>query len=134
MQTLGHFEFGLDRRPINFGNSNVVVEIQECWNNGEDARGLALYWSSVYSYVADLLEKEKLNTNILLGDYDSFCKKPLDTLRNLFAHCDLAMDESTLVNQAKAISAPEYYKHNFTNHELDQIKKETEATLKRLRL
>ena len=134
MQTLGHFEFGLYRRPINFGNAEVTSQIQNHLNNEENVIGLAKYWSQVYSYVADLLEKEKLNIDILLVDYDSFCKKPLNTLRNLFAHCDLAIDESTLVNQAKTISAPKYYKHNFTNHEIDQIKKETETTLKRLRL
>ena len=134
MQTLGHFEFGLDRRPINFGNADVTSEIQNHLNNDENVIGLAKYWSVLYSYVADLLENEKLNTNIILVDYDGFCKKPLDTLQNLYAHCDLTMDESTLVNQAKTISALKYYKNNFTNAEIDQINKETETVLKRLGL
>jgi len=134
MQTLGHFEFGLDRRPINFGNSEITSEIQNHLNNGENIIGLAKYWSVLHSYVADLLENEKLNTNIFLIDYDDFCKKPLNTLRNLYAHCDLTMDESTIANQAKTISSPKYYKHNFTKDEIDLINKETDTTLKRFEL
>lgn len=134
MQTLGHFEFGLDRRPINFGNSNVVIEIQECWNNGEEVRGWALYWSSVYSYVADLLENKHLLSKIILVDYDELCQNPFKTLDSIYSKCEIIVDESILIDQAKTISAPKYYKHNFTNNEIDQISKETAETLNRIEI
>jgi len=134
MQTLGHFEFGLDRRPINFGNSNVVNEIQECWNNSKEVRGWALYWSSVYSYVADLLENKHLLNKIILVDYDELCQNPFKTLDSIYSKCGIILDESILTNQAKTISAPKYYKHNFTNNEIDQISKETAKTLNRIEI
>ncbi|NHZ85404.1 MAG: sulfotransferase [Planctomycetia bacterium] len=132
MQILGHFEFGLDRRPINFNNSDVVSEIQECWNNGDDIKGWALYWSSVYSYFVDLLQEEQLLNKIKLVNYDDLCKNPLETLHSIYDKCELNIDKSLLAEQAKTISAPEYYKNNFTNKEIDQIIKETESTIKRV--
>ena len=134
MQTLGHFEFGLDRRPINFGNSSLVLEIQKCWSIGKDARGWAMYWSSVYSHVADLLEDDHLLGNIILIDYDKLCQNPFKTLESIYNKCELNIDDSILIEQAKTISAPIYYKHNFTKNEIGQINKETETTQKRLGL
>ncbi|NHZ85322.1 MAG: sulfotransferase [Planctomycetia bacterium] len=132
MQTLGHFEFGLDRRPINFKNTDVTLEIQNHLNNDENVIGLAKYWSVLYSYVADLLENEKLNPNIILVDYDRLCQNPAEILDAIYRKCEITIDESVLGEQAKTISAPEYYKNNFTNVEINQINKETEITLKRL--
>lgn len=132
MQTLGHFEFGLDRRPINFGNNNIVQQIEKCWNNGEEVRGWALSWSSVYAYVADLLEDKHLVNKIILVNYDELCKNPSETLQSIYSKCELILDESIIMEQAKTISAPKYYKHNFNNDEIYQIRKETDNTLKRI--
>lgn len=134
MQTLGHFEFGLDRRPINFGNSKITSEIQSHLNNNENIIGLAKYWSSVYSYVADLLEEKQLARKILLIDYDKFCQKPAEILDSIYSKCDLFIDKTIIEEQARTISAPKYYKHNFTNDEIDLINKETRNTLNRLEL
>ena len=134
MQTLGHFEFGLDRRPINFGNSETTSEIQNHLNNNENVMGLAKYWSSVYSYVADLLEDKQLARNILLIDYDEFCQKPFEILYSIYSKCELIVDKTIIKEQAKTISAPKYYKHNFTNEEINLINRETRNTLNRLKL
>src|SRR5579864_75011 len=48
MQRSGHYEFGLDRRPMNLGDSERVGKIQEAWTAGEEVRGLAMYWDMVY--------------------------------------------------------------------------------------
>jgi hypothetical protein len=52
MQRSGHFEFGLDRRPMNLGDGKRVQEIVEAWAAGDEVRGLAMYWDMVYGYLA----------------------------------------------------------------------------------
>ncbi len=103
-------------------------------NNDENVIGLAKYWSSVYSYVADLLEDKQLARKILLIDYDEFCQKPSEILDSIYSKCDLFIDKTIIEEQARTISAPKYYKHNFTNDEIDLINKETRNTLNRLEL
>ncbi|MEE8340916.1 MAG: sulfotransferase [Candidatus Neomarinimicrobiota bacterium] len=134
MQNSGHFEFGLDRRPINFGNTKVTVEIQKCWEHGEEIKGWALYWSSVYSHVADLFKNERLAKNIILVDYDGLCRNPVETIDFIYRKCELDIDKSLLIEQAKTISSPEYYKNNFTKNEIDQIVKETSNTYSQIKL
>ena len=55
MQRSGHFEFGLDRRPMNLGDANRVRQILESWAGGDEIRGLARYWDMVYDYLDRLL-------------------------------------------------------------------------------
>ena len=40
MQRSGHFEFGLDRRPINPGNDSVTAEVLNLWREGREIQGL----------------------------------------------------------------------------------------------
>src|SRR5205807_7230543 len=54
MQRSGHFEFGLDRRPMNLGDGERVQQIMQAWQASEEVRGLALYWDMVYGYLARL--------------------------------------------------------------------------------
>jgi len=133
MKNLGHFEFGLDRRPINFGNTESTIEIQTLLNNNENVLGLANYWSEVYSYVFELLKDEKLNKNIILIDYDKFCQYPLATLNKLYMHCELDIDKSRINEQANTISAPTYYEHSFSNEDISIIKKETITIQKKIK-
>lgn len=133
MQTLGHFEFGLDRRPINFGNTETTREIQTLLNKKENVLGLAKLWTEVYSYVFELLKDKKLNKNIILIDYDEFCKDSLSTLNKLYMHCELDCDKSRIIEQASTISAPTYYKHDFSNEEISIIENETSTVQKKIK-
>src|SRR5205807_778810 len=54
MPRSGHFEFGLDRRPMNLGDGERVQQIMQAWQASEEVRGLALYWDMVYGYLARL--------------------------------------------------------------------------------
>ena len=47
LQRVGHFEFGLDRRPISLGDG-VALEVVELWRQGQEVRGCARYWASLY--------------------------------------------------------------------------------------
>ncbi len=90
MQRAGHFEFGLDRRPINFGRDDEIKLVERLWEEGEEVRGCAVYWSSVYSYLADLLETDyEVKKSICVVHYHDLCSDSHETLKRLYADCDL---------------------------------------------
>ena len=134
MRRSGHFEFGLDRRPINFGDSETVQRIQALWQAGREVEGEALYWASVYGFVADLLEREPaIAERTLLIHYDDLCAEPDAILEQLYEHCGLAVDEPTRRAQAARIAAPTYYKPNLSDDEIGMIRAATDATAARIR-
>lgn len=104
MRNAGHFEFGLDRRPINTGNSETVDRIRRLWADGREVDGWALLWKSVYGYVAGRLSAhDDLRTAVLIVDYDDFCRFPEKTLKRLYSHCGLPVDKGITVNLSKKI-------------------------------
>ena len=40
LQRVGHFEFGLDRRPINAGDPALLSRVASAWGRGDELRGL----------------------------------------------------------------------------------------------
>src|SRR5262249_35403509 len=52
MQRSGHFEFGLDRRPLNLGDGERVRDVLRAWAAGEEVRGWAASWDMVYGHLA----------------------------------------------------------------------------------
>jgi Sulfotransferase family len=134
MRRSGHFEFGLDRRPTNFGDSGTVEAIQALWQAGREAEGSALCWASVYGFVADLLERDPaIAERTLLIHYDDLCAKPDATLEQLYRHCGLEVSEATRRAQAARIAAPTYYKPDLSEAEIDMIRAATDATAARIR-
>jgi hypothetical protein len=134
MRRSGHFEFGLDRRPINFGDDATVRRIQADWQAGREAEGSALYWASVYGFVADLLEGDPaVAARTLLIHYDDLCAAPEATLERLYRHCGLEIEATRLRAQASRIAAPTYYKPDLSDAELDTIRAATDATAARIR-
>ncbi|MEM7024133.1 MAG: sulfotransferase [Pseudomonadota bacterium] len=134
MRRTGHFEFGLDRRPINFGEKDLVDRIQEQWTSGQEVEGWALYWNAVYGHVADLLEAEPaIAAKSMLVHYDDLCGEPNVTLKRLYAHCELEVDKATRQAQAARIAAPTYYKSGFDEQQTELIRSATEATHDRIR-
>ena len=133
MQRSGHFEFGLDRRPINFGYHDTTHRIEKLWSEGQEIKGWALYWTSVYSYIADLLEKnERLARQMLVVNYNNFCEQPAAMLQRIYNHCELKVNDSVLQNQASHISTPTYYTSDFSQSDIKIINKETRDTEERI--
>lgn len=133
MRRSGHFEFGLDRRPINFGDSETVQRIQVLWQAAGEVEGEALYWASVYGFVADLLERDPaVAERTLLIHYDDLCAEPDAVLERLYEHCGLAVDEGARREQAARIAAPTYYKPNLSDDEIGMIRAATDATAARI--
>jgi hypothetical protein len=103
MSRCGHFEFGLDRSPINCGNMQLIREIRQLWSEGYELEGWALYWRQLYGYVADLLEEDAAIRNAtLLVDYEVLCNKPEQVMNALVSHCKLPSDQFDLAQEAAA--------------------------------
>jgi hypothetical protein len=128
MRRVGHFEFGLDLRPINCGDSDRVADIQALWRRGEDVRGWARYWAMVYGFVAELLEREPaLRNATMILRYEDLCDRPEETMRRLMTHCRLPAGDDILAKFAGRVRPPDYYRPNFSQGELATIEEETAA-------
>jgi hypothetical protein len=126
MQRSGHFEFGLDRRPMHLGDGARVRQILDAWAAGEEVRGLALYWDMVHGYLARVLESdERVRAAARVVRYEALCEQPAETLRAVLAHCELPDAERIVERVAPAIRFPSYYQSNFSARDRDVIRAAT---------
>ncbi|GAB6039420.1 sulfotransferase [Endothiovibrio diazotrophicus] len=133
LQRLGHFEFGLDRRAVNVGEHGAVERIQGLWQAGEEVRGTAASWASLYGHVAELIERDpRISRQLFIADYDELCRNPGNLLARLFAHCQLDITPGQLATHAARISSPTYYTPKFSVAELAAIREETDEVYQRL--
>lgn len=133
MQLAGHFEFGLDRRPVNFGDGEAVARVRELWERGEEARGFAACWAITYEYIASVLENDAgVRERALVVHYDNLCASPGDELRQIFTHCGLEVTDEQRRRLAERISPPAYYTPDFTGDELAAIEEETASARARI--
>jgi hypothetical protein len=129
MRRSGHFEFGLDRRPMHLGDGPRVQQIVDAWAAGDEVRGLAIYWDMVYAYLARLLAADaQVRSAALVVRFETLCDIPGETLRAVFGHCLLPDAERIVAQYASRIRNPTYYTSNFSPRDLDVIEEETAAT------
>jgi hypothetical protein len=129
MQRSGHFEFGLDRRPINLGDTARVEQITRDWQAGAEVRGLARYWDMVYAYLARLLDDDaQVRDAAIIVRFEDVCARPAEALQAVADHCALPDSGPIVARYAAGIRVPDYYKSNFTPDELAIIPQETAAT------
>lgn len=133
MRRVGHFEFGLDLRPINCGDGEAVRDIQALWQRGEEVRGWARYWAMVYDHVAQVLDDDPdLRAAAMVLRYEELCDRPEQTMRRMLAHCRLEVAENVLAGFAGRLKRPEYYAPEFSEEELATIAEETGPAAARL--
>jgi hypothetical protein len=131
MQRSGHYEFGLDRRPIHLGDDQKVGAVLGAWEAGEEVRGWAKYWAMVHDYLARLLAAdEKVQAASLVVRFETLCEAPADTLRAVLAHCMLPDAESLVERYAPRIRYPTYYNSHFSAEEQTVIHEETASAAK----
>ena len=132
LRQTGHFEFGLDRRPINTGDAGQTAEIQRLWREGEELRGWARYWSQIYAHVAEQLQHNaRLRQAALLVRYEDLCASADAVIRSVLQHCRLSADDAHVGAFTGRLSAPDYYTARFTDRELAVIREETARTAAR---
>ena len=133
LQRVGHFEFGLDRRPVNAGDKAAIEQVLACWENGAEVEGWARYWSHIYGYVADRLEANpRLRAATLVVLYEDLCREPQGTLGAVLDHCQLIAGTDALAQLAGELHSPTYYQPRFDPADLAVIDRHTAATAARL--
>jgi hypothetical protein len=133
LQRVGHFEFGLDRRPLNAGDTAEVERVLACWRDGAEVEGWARYWSHIYGYVADRLEASPaLRAATLVVRYEELCGAPAAGLRAVLDHCGLGAEAALLAELAGELHSPTYYQPRFSAEELAVIDRHTRASAARL--
>lgn len=122
LRRVGHFEFGLDRRPINPGDVRGVRDILDLWAAGEELRGWARYWALVHRHLADQLDRRPdLSEASLVVRFEDLCAEPAATLRRILAHTELEAPAGTVERFAERIRYPAYYKPAFSESDLATI-------------
>ncbi|MCP4002279.1 MAG: sulfotransferase [Gammaproteobacteria bacterium] len=134
LRRVGHYEFGLDRTPINTGNNKATAEVMALWENNEEVLGWSRYWNQIYTYIAERLENNpQLAEASQLVVFEQLCADPSGILSQVFKHCDFDVSEEFTQNAASRISAPGYYKSRFSDAELFSIARETGDTMERIK-
>jgi hypothetical protein len=133
MSRAGHFEFGLDRRPINSGNPEATREVRELWEKGNEVEGWALYWTDLHGRVADQLERDgALRAATMVVDYEMLCRRPGSVMSEVLTHCDLHPGEIDLVAEAKrTVRPPTYYRPAFSDGQVALIERVTSPVKRR---
>ncbi|MEQ9344851.1 MAG: sulfotransferase [Thalassospira sp.] len=132
MQRVGHYEFGLDRRPINTGDLHATLDIMKLWKNGNEIEGWARYWSNLHHYIADrLIVNKALDKATLVVRYEDLVADPAGKLRTLFDHVDLDDAQPIIDRVAPTIHAPDYYQPKFSTEETAMIHDITGIAAKR---
>ncbi|RRQ21698.1 sulfotransferase family protein [Thiohalobacter thiocyanaticus] len=135
LQRVGHFEFGLDRRPINTGDARETRMIAVLWKQGKEVEAWARYWNSIHGFLAERLERnERLREAALVVPFEELCRRPRGKAAAIFEHCRLPASDSLLERCRERIRFPAYYRPNFTYQELTTIESFTAPTLARLGL
>jgi len=121
MRRIGHFEFGLDRRPIDVGDG-VMPAILQAFRDGEEVRGWALYWASLHNWLAGrLADNAALRAAVQVVRFEDLCRRPEDVLRQVFRHCGLPDEDGRIAAAARRIHAPTYYRPDFSPQDRAQI-------------
>ena len=131
-QLIGHYEFGHYRKCINVGNFEMVQKLKKIWlTNSNDVKAWALYWVSIYSFVSDILNKnKKLADATLIVRYDDLVNNPSETIDKILEHTQLKKEKFTKIKNyyIKNLHKPTYYQAIFSKQELKDIAEITDST------
>ncbi len=123
----GHYEFGPLRCPIIVNDDRVDYYRQ----HPDDIAWYASQWSDVYGYLhARIKDNPALAKACLIIHYEDTCAATGETLQRVFTHLGLndAAAESIITTRAPTISAPDYYRPDFTAAQVELIRQLTRVT------
>jgi hypothetical protein len=131
MQRVGHYEFGLDRRPLNVGSAETTAVVENLWREGSEVEAWSLYWASLHHFLAERLqENAALHNATLLVPFEELCGRPEAMLGRILAHAGLAADDIWVAVMARRIRAPSYYAPPFDKTERQAIQQITKSAAK----
>jgi hypothetical protein len=132
MRRTGHFEFGLDRRPMHLGDGERVRLVADAWSAGDEVRGLALYWDMVYRYLADLIDSnDGVRAAVQVVRYEDIRAAPAETLRAALEHCDLPDAAGVARQAALKVRSATTSDRSLSPADMAIIQRETAATASR---
>lgn len=133
MRRVGHFEFGLDRRPINFGDSSASRAVLDAWAAGDQIGGLALYWTQVYDYVLRLLQSDPdLARRSMIVRYDELCKDGAKILNEILEFSGLQVPKSVIMDLQARLHLPTYYRISYNAEERNRVHLITDGVANRI--
>lgn len=121
MRRVGHFEFGLDWRPVNPGGEPAMTRILGLWQSGDYLRAWAAYWALLHGYIDELA---RACPSVLTIRYEDLCAEPHGAVGRLLDHCGLSA-EPEVSTFAATLRMPSYYRPQFSQDELRVIAEET---------
>lgn len=131
-QLIGHYEFGRTRKCINVGDHEMIENLSKIWlKNSNDEKAWAMYWASIYSFVSNLLRKnKKLADATLIVRYDDLVNNPSETIDKILEHSHLKKDKFTKIKKyyIKNLHKPTYYQAIFTKQERKDMTEITDST------
>ena len=104
LEAAGHYEFGPQRRPIHFNDSEIGA-VQEAWSKGDNYRGYARQWAAVYRHVDRLRRDPWLASRIMVVRYEDACAAPEALRRDLLSFCALADFSGRVAKAAATLAA-----------------------------
>ncbi len=138
LKIIGHNEFGHRQVCINVGNTELIRKIRKLWRNKKTyVKGWAYYWSSIYDFFADHLDKnKKLKKATLIVRYNDLCEKPAEIIDKILEHTELSAKKFEKLKKyyVNHLHKPSYYTPNFSNQDLEHISKVTKSTAARFGL
>ena len=122
---IGHREFGSAKFCINLDNTKTIQTIRELWKKKETyAKGWALYWNVVYSYIHQKLESNPTLKNAsLIIRYEDLCESPGKTIDNILDHIHVDKDKFKTIRTlyCNRLHKPTYYKTKYSESEQEDI-------------
>lgn len=138
LKIIGHQEFGHNQVCINIGNYNIINKIRSNWNDNKSyVKGWAYYWTSIYNFVAKLLDNNyKLRNATLIVKYDELCENSEKVINKILKHSELSIEHfnGVIKQYVKRLHNPTYYKLNFSKQDINDINTITKTTATRFNL
>jgi hypothetical protein len=129
---VGHFEFGVDRRPVHCGDDAAVEEMLALRDEGREAEAWAVQWAQLYGLLAGQLQSDALlREAVLVVRYEDLCADPDGQIRRVLDHCRLEPVAAVTESAKRRLAPPSYYRPKFTAEERHAILERTAAVAER---
>jgi len=131
---VGHREFGTAKICINVDSTKTIEKIRKLWEKEETyVKGWAVQWNMIYSYVTDLLKRNKhLADRTLILRYEDLTDKSAESIDRIVEHLELSEDKFKDIKDEyiHKLHQPKYYKPSFNKKEIEDIRETTKDIAK----
>lgn len=105
MRRLGHFEFGLDRRPGFCGSDEIAARVAEAFAHSDDVTGYALQWQGAYEVIMRMREMDPaLKAATMIVRHEDMIAAPGETIARVMSFCDLPASAAFLADEAARLA------------------------------